>query len=59
MTSRRRRTGFRATIPPKFLPNYIAHRVFKDDPFQVLDREGVGQLVRIATERGRATRPRL
>ncbi|HEX7176617.1 MAG TPA: putative PEP-binding protein, partial [Pyrinomonadaceae bacterium] len=30
-----------------------------DDPFQVLDREGVGQLVRMGTERGRAAKPGL
>lgn len=40
----------------KFLPFYVEHRIFKDDPFQVLDQEGVGQLVKIGTERGRATR---
>ncbi len=43
----------------KFLPFYIEHRIFRDDPFQVLDQEGVGQLVQIATERGRKTRPNL
>jgi len=40
----------------KFLPHYIEHRVFQYDPFQVLDRDGVGQLVRLATEKGRGTR---
>ena len=40
----------------KFLPFYIGNRIFKDDPFQVLDQEGVGQLVQIGTERGRKTR---
>jgi pyruvate,orthophosphate dikinase len=40
----------------KFLPFYVEHRIFKDDPFQVLDQEGVGQLVKIGTERGRETR---
>ena len=40
----------------KFLPFYIGNRIFTDDPFQVLDREGVGQLVRMGTERGRKTR---
>jgi pyruvate,orthophosphate dikinase len=43
----------------KFLPFYIENRIFKDDPFQVLDCEGVGQLVQIGTERGRKTRPDL
>ena len=40
----------------KFLPFYIENRIFKYDPFQIMDIEGVGQLVTLATERGRATR---
>jgi pyruvate,orthophosphate dikinase len=44
---------------PKFLLNYIENRVFTEDPFQVLDQEGVGQLVKMGTDRGRATRPDL
>jgi len=43
----------------KFLPFYIENRIFKYDPFQVLDREGVGQLVRMGTEKGRSTRSNL
>jgi pyruvate,orthophosphate dikinase len=43
----------------KFLPYYVEHRILKDDPFQVLDQEGVGQLVQYGTERGRKTRPDL
>jgi pyruvate, orthophosphate dikinase len=43
----------------KFLPYYIENRIFKDDPFQVLDQEGVGQLVKMATEKGRGTRTNL
>jgi pyruvate,orthophosphate dikinase len=43
----------------KFLPFYVENRIFKYDPFQVLDREGVGQLVRMGTERGRSTRSNL
>ena len=43
----------------RFLSNYIEHKIVADDPFQVLDREGVGQLVRLGTERGRATKPDL
>jgi pyruvate,orthophosphate dikinase len=43
----------------KFLPFYIENRIFKDDPFQVLDQEGVGQLVRMGAEKGRKTRPTL
>src|SRR6202008_4104682 len=43
----------------RFLPNYIERKIIRDDPFQVLDREGVGQLVRIGTERGRSVNPKL
>lgn len=42
-----------------FLPIYINKNLLKSDPFQILDREGVGQLVRMGTERGRSTRPNL
>ena len=43
----------------KFLPFYIENRIFPDDPFQILDQAGVGQLVQYGTERGRKTRPDL
>jgi pyruvate,orthophosphate dikinase len=42
-----------------FLPSYIVHKVLPDDPFQTLDQDGVGQLVRIGIERGRSTKPEL
>lgn len=42
----------------KFLPAYIHQHILKDNPFAVLDREGVGRLMRIAVEEGRKTRPR-
>lgn len=42
-----------------FLPVYIQKNLLKQDPFQVLDQEGVGQLVQMGTERGRSTRPNL
>ena len=41
----------------KFLPAYVEQGIFARDPFVSLDIEGVGQLVRLAAERGRATRP--
>src|SRR5262244_619765 len=41
------------------LPNYIERKIMRDDPFQVLDRDGVGQLVRMGTERGRGVKPDL
>jgi pyruvate,orthophosphate dikinase len=40
----------------RFLPFYVERKIFSDDPFQTLDQEGVGQLVKIGVERGRATR---
>jgi pyruvate,orthophosphate dikinase len=43
----------------KFLPFYIENRIFKDDPFQILDQEGVGLLVQMGTDKGRKTRPDL
>ena len=42
-----------------FLPRYIESGIFEDDPFQVLDREGVGQLVQMATWEGRQRRREL
>ncbi len=41
----------------RFLPSYIDRGILADDPFQVLDTEGVGRLVRIAVEEGRKVRP--
>jgi pyruvate,orthophosphate dikinase len=41
----------------RFLPSYIDRGIFADDPFQVLDTEGVGRLVRIAVTEGRSVRP--
>ena len=42
-----------------FLPIYLEKKILKVDPYQVLDQNGVGQLVRMATEKGRAIRPDL
>ena len=42
-----------------FLPVYLDKKILQVDPFQVLDQEGVGQLVRMATEKGRSIRPDL
>jgi pyruvate,orthophosphate dikinase len=51
--------GFSRDDINKFLPSYLAEGILKQDPFAVLDREGVGQLVRMATERGRKSRSNL
>ena len=42
-----------------FLPVYLEKKILKVDPFQVLDQNGVGQLVQMAVEKGRAVRPNL
>jgi len=51
--------GFSRDDVNKILPTYLADGIIKQDPFAVLDREGVGQLVKMATERGRKSRPNL
>ncbi|KAL3812748.1 hypothetical protein ACJIZ3_014016 [Penstemon smallii] len=43
----------------KFLPIYLAKGILQNDPFEVLDQKGVGQLIKMATEKGRAARPSL
>jgi pyruvate,orthophosphate dikinase len=43
----------------RFLPSYIDRGIFADDPFQVLDTEGVGRLVGIAVDEGRRVRPNI
>jgi len=42
-----------------FVPAYLENKILKDDPFQILDQEGIGELVDIGIKRGRATRPNL
>ena len=39
-----------------FLPDYIKKGILLDDPFQTIDQEGIGELIKIAIERGRKTR---
>ena len=51
--------GFSRDDINKVLPTYLGEGILKQDPFQVIDREGVGELVRIGIERGRKTRPKL
>ena len=42
-----------------FLPVYLENKILKVDPFQVLDQNGVGQLIQMAVEKGRSVRPDL
>ncbi len=51
--------GYSRDDAGSFLPVYLKKGILKDDPFQILDQEGVGQLVRMGTERGRAARKNL
>ena len=51
--------GFSRDDVNKILPTYLEEGILKQDPFAALDQEGVGQLVKMATERGRKTRPNL
>ncbi len=51
--------GYSRDDAGKFLPVYLEKGILKHDPFQILDTEGVGQLVDIAVERGRRTNPKL
>jgi pyruvate,orthophosphate dikinase len=51
--------GFSRDDVNKVLPTYLGEGILKQDPFAALDREGVGQLVKMATERGRKTRSNL
>ena len=43
----------------RFLPNYVENGILPDDPFQVLDQNGVGKLIGIAVTAGRSVRPQL
>ncbi|HZP64260.1 MAG TPA: pyruvate, phosphate dikinase [Terriglobales bacterium] len=51
--------GFSRDDVNKILTTYLQDGILKQDPFAVLDQEGVGQLVKLATERGRKTRSNL
>jgi pyruvate,orthophosphate dikinase len=51
--------GYSRDDVAKFLPMYLDKGILKDDPFAVLDQKGVGQLVELATQRGRDERPGL
>ena len=51
--------GYSRDDAGKFLPVYLKKGILKSDPFQVLDQEGVGQLIRMAAQKGLSTRPNL
>ncbi|NOZ36300.1 MAG: pyruvate, phosphate dikinase [Chlorobi bacterium] len=51
--------GYSRDDAGKFLPIYIEKGLLKNDPFEVLDQEGVGQLVEMAVKKGRQTRPNI
>ncbi len=51
--------GYSRDDSGKFLPIYVDAGILKHDPFQVLDQEGIGQLVQMGTEKGRSTNPNL
>jgi pyruvate,orthophosphate dikinase len=51
--------GFSRDDAGKFLKDYLARGIFKDDPFQTLDQNGVGLLVEMGVQRGRKTKPNL
>ena len=51
--------GFSRDDAGQFLPFYYDRKIYEFDPFQTIDVDGVGELVKIAVERGRATRPNL
>ena len=51
--------GFSRDDAGKFLPSYYDTKILEEDPFKTLDQRGVGKLVKMAVEQGRATRPDL
>ncbi|HEX6640591.1 MAG TPA: pyruvate, phosphate dikinase [Thermoanaerobaculia bacterium] len=51
--------GYSRDDAGSFLPEYVDKKILPKDPFESIDQEGVGQLVRIGTERGRSANPKL
>ena len=51
--------GFSRDDVTKFLPDYYGNKIFEEDPFKTLDKNGVGKLVSMAVKLGRSTNPSL
>ena len=51
--------GFSRDDAGKFLPAYYEKKIYEEDPFKTLDQKGVGQLIKMAAEKGRSVRPEL
>ena len=51
--------GFSRDDATKFLPDYYSNKILEEDPFKTLDQRGVGKLVKMSVQAGRATRPTL
>lgn len=51
--------GFSRDDAGKFLPDYMDKGIFKVDPFEAIDQNGVGQLIEMGVERGRSAKPKL
>ncbi|WP_159518104.1 pyruvate, phosphate dikinase [Sunxiuqinia indica] len=51
--------GYSRDDAGKFLPVYLENGILQQDPFQVLDQNGVGQLVKMGVEKGRSAKPKL
>jgi pyruvate,orthophosphate dikinase len=51
--------GFSRDDIGSFLPDYLREKILPADPFQTIDQEGIGELIKIGIDRGRASRPNL
>lgn len=51
--------GYSRDDSGSFLPEYVDKKILSSDPFRILDRDGVGQLIKMGVERGRKTKPSL